>query len=526
MTILPIIARELKEQARRRSTYGLRMVGFVAVFAAAVQFTLRIGLHPRAGPILFRELHEVLFAAIWILIPFMTADCISQERRQGTLGLLFLTPLHAWDIVLAKGFIHAIRGFMIWLAVLPMMIVPILMGGVTGKEIIVTVLVDFSAVCWGLAAGLLASSFSKSRHGALAGAAFCGGILFLAFIFLHGRLMTYALRRFFPGTVSPGGTIASELFYGFFLSTDRDYALFFQSVGSQQQWLLLVPASLAVISIVVLLVCTHLAALRVRRNFADQPASRRKAWFQRTFCTPVVWLSLYRRWMRHKLENNPIGWLEQRTWESRLVTWSWLAVMISIYSFLLSQPFVYVRNVAWMQRILGQLLVGTIALNAAGSLRRERESGVLELLMVSPLRPAQIIHGRLRGLWGQFLPTMTLLVAVWLYFARVIATEVAPELVFYGMTYLTLPVIGLYCSLRFANVIGAFLMTLALGLVLPNFVARVLDMMPPVSAVSVAAWEPRILVAVCQSLLALLLLERLHYNLSHRRFALDRHTPA
>ena len=46
----------------------------------------------------------------------------------------------------------------------------------------------------------------------------------------------------------------------------------------------------------------------------------------------------------------------------------------------------------------------------------ERESGVLELLLVSPLGEKQIIAGRLSGLWGQFAPAAVLLLAIWAYF--------------------------------------------------------------------------------------------------------------
>ena len=64
----------------------------------------------------------------------------------------------------------------------------------------------------------------------------------------------------------------------------------------------------------------------------EEPPSRRQVWWQRTFCTPVLWVSLLRRWMRWKLEHNPIGGSDQRTWSGRLVTWGWFAVIISIYS--------------------------------------------------------------------------------------------------------------------------------------------------------------------------------------------------
>ena len=42
--------------------------------------------------------------------------------------------------------------------------------------------------------------------------------------------------------------------------------------------------------------------------------------------------------------------------------------------------------------------------DGSGSFRRERETGVLELLLVAPLSTHQIVWGRLRAIWGQFAP--------------------------------------------------------------------------------------------------------------------------
>jgi len=78
-------------------------------------------LTPADGKDLFRSLHIGLQLAIWFLVPLLTADCISRERRENTLGLLFLTPLGAFDIVIAKSLVHALRGVLLWLAVLPVL---------------------------------------------------------------------------------------------------------------------------------------------------------------------------------------------------------------------------------------------------------------------------------------------------------------------------------------------------------------------------------------------------------------------
>src|ERR1035438_2921522 len=156
MTVLPVIARELRASARQPFTYYLRVLGVAALLLASVLFGLQVGFEPTYGRQLFAALHAALFGAIWLLVPMLTADCISRERREGTLGLLFLTPLTGTGIVVAKGLVHGMRAITLWLAVLPVLTVPLLLGGVSWREAALSVLVNANAMCWALAAGLLA----------------------------------------------------------------------------------------------------------------------------------------------------------------------------------------------------------------------------------------------------------------------------------------------------------------------------------------------------------------------------------
>src|SRR5439155_323084 len=54
------------------------------------------------GLLLFKALSDGLLLSLLVVIAGITADTISREKREGTLGLLFLTPLRARDIVLGK----------------------------------------------------------------------------------------------------------------------------------------------------------------------------------------------------------------------------------------------------------------------------------------------------------------------------------------------------------------------------------------------------------------------------------------
>jgi hypothetical protein len=188
----------------------------------------------------------------------------------------------------------------------------------------------------------------------------------------------------------------------------------------------------------------------------------------------------YRRWTWWKLDRNPVGWLEQRTWTGRLVTWSWLGVITIIYCVVLADPG-FLRNYGNEQEFMAWLMAASMAISAAGSFRRERETGVLELLLVSPLRENEIVTGRLRGLWAQFLPATGMLLAIWIYFSLLLNLSMgyngrseAGAILFYAGAFFSVPVIGLYFSLLCRNFVSAFLATLAMSLVLPATLGMVI----------------------------------------------------
>src|ERR1043166_3692875 len=121
--------------------------------------------------------------------------------------------------------------------------------------------------------------------------------------------------------------------------------------------------------------------------------------------------------MHWEMNHNPIGWLQHRTWSARLVTWVWFAVFACIYSSLLANLWAYQQSFEVIQFFLAWSLVASVAIASASSFRRERETGLLELLIVSPVREWQIITGRLRGIWEQFLPAILLLLVLWVFCA-------------------------------------------------------------------------------------------------------------
>jgi ABC-type transport system involved in cytochrome c biogenesis permease component len=277
-----------------------------------------------------------------------------------------------------------------------------------------------------------------------------------------------------------------------------------------------------------LIVAVLAAGAKTHRSWQEEPPSQRQIWWERTFCTPVLWLSFFRRWMRRKLERNPVGWLEQRTWSGRLVTWGWFAVLISIYSMVLSDRHFF-DDSNRLHATIAWLLVGSVALSAAGSFRRERETGVLELLLVSPLGENQIITGRLGGLWSQFAPAVGLLLAVWAYCSSFMPNGGdSKTFLFFLVSFLTVPVFGLYFSLRCCNFLTAFLATVGVGLVLPLVLPEALRAMWYSLNLANSGLEfswavhPSGRAAICQGILAVLCWDRLLLRLKKRAFPLER----
>ena len=57
----------------------------------------------------------LLCFAIILVGPMLMSDCVSREARDGTLGLLFLTPLTPVGIVMAKSLVQALRAVgLVW----------------------------------------------------------------------------------------------------------------------------------------------------------------------------------------------------------------------------------------------------------------------------------------------------------------------------------------------------------------------------------------------------------------------------
>ena len=173
MRFLPIVERELRTAARRKSTFRIRR--WAALFAIAVTFMFLIvaGLGGgTSGRILFGILTGFAGALAILCGIFLTSDCLSIEKREGTLGLLFLSNLKGYDVVLGKFAARSLNAFYGLLALLPVLAISLLLGGLTGNEFWRATLALVNGLFFSMTAGIWISALTVDSRYAMSGTIF------------------------------------------------------------------------------------------------------------------------------------------------------------------------------------------------------------------------------------------------------------------------------------------------------------------------------------------------------------------
>lgn len=357
------------------------------------------------------------------------------------------------------------------------MTIPLLLGGVSSIDILRAALLDLGALLLALTAGLRASSVCREWSRAMVLAiclSFSVAFIYLQLhtILLWGRLHNlefgWAVITGARGAWSAGSSGMMMVWSG-------------QNIG-WRGWAgprmptptmsLKVATVMFSVSVFVLLWMVIAAAWRLKRNWQEEPLSKRKQWWLQTFCTPRYWQKFFHRKMSRTLDRNPIGWLQQYSWNARMAKWGWCLVLI-LYECLV------VVGADWDNHMTLQVwpalgVVSSMAFSAANSFGRERQTGAMELILVTPLRVKQIINGRLLGIWNQFLPSLCVWLIVWVILNDLRFDLVrVPFLVFFLGSFVSIAVIGLYFSMHRLHFMTAWLLTGLLGVLVPVLMAMI-----------------------------------------------------
>ncbi len=395
MSFLPIVERELRVAARRRSTFWLRVVAVLVAVVIWSGFMIvnSVGGTNTAslGGALFSTLTWLVLAAVLSAGLFFASDCLSEEKREGTLGLLFLTDLRGYDVVLGKLLATSLRGLLALLAVFPILSVTLLMGGVTGGQFWRTVLGLINALLCSLAAGLLVSALSRESQKAMSGT-----LLFLLLLTAGGPSAD-SLLGLLQHRAAPCLFSLSSPIYVFARAGDWSTTPYWGGLAVSQAlaWLLLA------------LACAVLPRAWQEKGskVTASGASRAFAW--------KYGGERHRGALRRKLlGQNPVLWLASRARWQGLGIWVMAVGGVGAFAalFVRSQPMQ--GWVAWsfVDQLVRLLLYLGAAAEAGHFFVEARRSGLLELLLAAPLSVRQIVDGQWRALLRRFaLPVVVLL---------------------------------------------------------------------------------------------------------------------
>jgi hypothetical protein len=174
---LPLLAKELLEQAARKRTYVIRVVYASLLFFSAFVFffeILRIGsTSPLAALGKGREMFETLvrlqFGGVYLFMPAITCGILTLEKERASLPLLFVTRLGPWTIVIEKLMSRVIPMLGFLLLSLPLLAFAYSLGGISASQIGGAIWMLFLTTFQMGTVALLCSAWFRTTVGAFIG---------------------------------------------------------------------------------------------------------------------------------------------------------------------------------------------------------------------------------------------------------------------------------------------------------------------------------------------------------------------
>lgn len=410
---LPLLAKELIEQAARRRTYVVRTIYAVLFFfIAGLQLISLSGFISRdplqvlgQGRQVFSFLVGLQFAGIYLFMPAITCGVLTAEKERNSLGLLFLTRLGPWTILFEKLAGRLLTMFSFLLLSVPMLAFAYAMGGVSPESLWLAVWYLGLSVLQVGALALACSAYFRTTPSALIGCYVLG----MAMFFGPPLLQAFELVRF-DFLVD---TIAMLFGFPDLIIGDRPSVsmyLFGPYVFFVAEYLAMVQALAVGIPIVgTIFVWLGLARFFVvRRAFAQRQPSLNSLWrkVDRLFPNsdkdrPPAAAA---RGTTHTLlpDDEPVAWRE--TTKKPIGSWRYLVFILAAVElpllgmcFLstgLDYPLLMLSMLLILLWIIAALVV---TVTSANLIAGERARQTLDLLLTTPMSGRELVEQKFRG---------------------------------------------------------------------------------------------------------------------------------
>lgn len=394
MKMLPIAVRELRVASRRRGTYWSRSAAAgLAMGTATLILTGMMHDNPtEQSRVLFFVLGAL--AAVYALLSgaLTTADCVSEEKREGTLGLLFLTTLRGHDVVIGKMAASSLRAIGALVAILPVMAFPLLMGAIGPGMVSQVALAVLNTMFLSLALGVLVSVLTRDARSAVGGALLVLMLLVVGVPVLRVVWIEYVLIDLLHWyQPAPGRTEPLE-----WLHLGNPAMLYwwaasgvYRGGGAQPQCAtaLALQHGLAWAALVA-------ACVLAPRTWRDRAENRVRRAGGESGSPGAAERAMH-------LEPRPFAWMVARERKPVWHTWAGLVVIAGVWIwgyFELREDWLHPPMVLITLGLAGTWLKLRLAGMACRHLHEHRRSGALELLLCTPETPASLVAGNLAGL--------------------------------------------------------------------------------------------------------------------------------
>lgn len=406
--VLPLLARDFRTQAERRSTYWLRALCSLSLYFCALMFGLYANQYANISVFWYLGKGKDILTSVFVtetigaylLIPAWLCGAIAGEKEKQTLMLLLGTRLGPWRILMEKYLAVMLRIAILLAISLPILAVAYPLGGITPTDIFRSV---WSLALTALSVGSV-TLFCSSLCATTASAYLTTyAILFLQFFgptvigyYLAWNVTGYLLEAFFPA-------IGISVLYPSSLGLHNFYGLLNGSIFSIATVLLYY----SIPSLIQILFFLFLARW-VFVSRALKPADSLVKRIRSLFASGPILVRLLKRppTPRHTShadfpEYNPIVWRENRSSPFGLAIWigvTALGLLIKSSYLAEDKTMREFEFVLWSLTEYFAALLWIIALGT-GIFQQEQTRQTLDVLISTPLQTRDLIEQKLQRAW-------------------------------------------------------------------------------------------------------------------------------
>ena len=380
MISLPIVERELGIASRNLGSWLSRwIIAIVAVCFGGLWLGMAYSVGGMMkGDVFFAILAWACFVYCLLAGLWTTSDTLTREKTDGTLGLLFLTDLRGYDVVLGKMITASLKSFYGVLAVLPVLALPLLMGGVTNDQFWRTAGALLNILIFSLSMGMFFSALSLSS----------GRAVFWTFFSLFSVTMLPLIHLWLGGTASALNFVSP----GFAMANASAPVIGTPAAGFSGHWAWL-GSGLAVSGMLLVLASWTISHRWRETKLRPQTPSLGER-------TDGDRLQSSAERQSAILNANPVGWLVWRVRSFRTSRRLLMALMITIGLVLpgfvvlagagIDDLWIFMGALVWVGSFWIRL---EVARHAVTTIHEAKASGALEQILVTPVDEKEFRRG-------------------------------------------------------------------------------------------------------------------------------------